>query len=81
MSADDQSDAGSGEKTVTKTRSFKAEGLQTARPIVSAIGASWEDFFDAAGIDLPERDQPEPQEREVSFGNPDLKDDKVVTRV
>lgn len=35
----------------------------TRRVIVPA-NAVWDDFFAAKGVDLPERDQPVPQERE-----------------
>jgi antitoxin VapB len=34
------------------------------RVIVPADGV-WDDFFDAPGLDFPEREQPSPQEREA----------------
>ncbi len=34
------------------------------RRIVSPSDSLWDDFFDAAGIDLPPREQPEMQRRE-----------------
>ena len=51
-----------------------------ARVIVSPVGASWDDYFDSPGIDLPERDQPEPQEREALFGDPDPRVDQMAAR-
>lgn len=33
------------------------------RRILAPADAAWDDFFDSAGIDLPERDQPVTQER------------------
>ena len=33
--------------------------------VISPAGATWDDFFDAPGIDLGERVQPEPQDREL----------------
>ena len=35
-----------------------------ARRIIMPSNAVWDDFFDAPGIDLPERQQPEAQQRE-----------------
>ena len=35
------------------------------RRIIVPAEAAWDDFFDAPGIDLGERDQPEPQVREA----------------
>ena len=35
-----------------------------ARRILAPVDASWDDFFDAPGIDLPEREQPEPRGRD-----------------
>lgn len=35
-----------------------------ARRVIVPANAVWDDFFAAAGADLPERDQPETQERE-----------------
>lgn len=35
-----------------------------ARRIIVPATAIWDDFFDAAGIDLPEREQPAMQDRE-----------------
>lgn len=35
-----------------------------ARRIIVPCGAVWDDFFDARGVDLPERDQPRMQSRE-----------------
>jgi antitoxin VapB len=34
------------------------------RRVIIPADRSWDDFFDAPGIDLGERDQPESQERE-----------------
>jgi antitoxin VapB len=34
------------------------------RRVIVPADAVWDDFFDAPGIDLPERDQPLPQARE-----------------
>lgn len=34
------------------------------RRIIAPAGAAWDDFFDAPGIDLAERNQPVIQERE-----------------
>ena len=34
------------------------------RRLIVPADASWDDFFDAAGVDLGERDQPEPQSRD-----------------
>lgn len=34
------------------------------RRVIVPADAVWDDFFEAPGIDLGERDQPEPQERE-----------------
>ncbi|MDQ8755378.1 type II toxin-antitoxin system VapB family antitoxin [Sphingosinicella sp. LHD-64] len=36
---------------------------QGKRRIIVPANSTWDDFFDAPGIDLPERDQPEAQER------------------
>ena len=36
------------------------------RRIIAPADASWDDFFDAPGIDLGEREQPAVQEREDS---------------
>lgn len=33
--------------------------------LVLPAGSVWDDFFEAAGIELPERDQPSVQERET----------------
>lgn len=35
-----------------------------ARRVIVPADAVWDDFFDAAGIDLPERLQPDPQSRD-----------------
>lgn len=35
-----------------------------ARRVIVPADAVWDDFFDAPGIDIPERDQPAAQERE-----------------
>jgi len=35
-----------------------------ARRIIVPSTAVWDDFFDAAGVDFPDRDQPEMQHRE-----------------
>jgi antitoxin VapB len=35
-----------------------------ARRIIVPATAIWDDFFDASGIDLPEREQPAMQDRE-----------------
>lgn len=37
---------------------------QGKRRIIVPANSVWDDFFEAPGIDLPEREQPEPQERE-----------------
>jgi antitoxin VapB len=34
------------------------------RRVIVPAGTQWDDFFDAPGIDLPPREQPEAQERE-----------------
>jgi antitoxin VapB len=34
------------------------------RRIIVPANAIWDDFFDSPGIELPAREQPEPQERE-----------------
>ena len=34
-----------------------------ARLVITPADAAWDDFFDAPGIDLPERDQPQADER------------------
>ena len=34
------------------------------RRVIVPAGSDWDDFFDAPGIDLGERDQPQPQVRE-----------------
>lgn len=34
------------------------------RRIIVPANSSWDDFFDAPGVDLGERDQPEAQQRE-----------------
>ena len=34
------------------------------RRIIVPANSIWDDFFDAPGVDLPERDQPEAQERD-----------------
>ncbi len=34
------------------------------RRILAPAGGGWDDFFDAPGIDLPDREQPKPQLRE-----------------
>ncbi len=34
------------------------------RRVIAPADAVWDDFFDAPGVDLPDRDQPEAQERE-----------------
>jgi antitoxin VapB len=36
-----------------------------ARRVIVPAGATWDDFFDAPGIDLGERDQPKAQTREA----------------
>jgi antitoxin VapB len=36
-----------------------------ARRVIVPTNASWDDFFDAAGIDIGERDQPEAQARDA----------------
>jgi len=36
-----------------------------ARRVIVPSNAVWDDFFDAPGIDLPERDQPALQDREA----------------
>jgi antitoxin VapB len=35
------------------------------RRVIVPANAVWDDFFDAPGIDLPERDQPPAQERDA----------------
>ncbi|HEY1448389.1 MAG TPA: type II toxin-antitoxin system VapB family antitoxin [Caulobacteraceae bacterium] len=35
-----------------------------ARRVIAPADAAWDDFFDAPGIDLSERDQPPVQERD-----------------
>lgn len=35
------------------------------RRVIVPAGGMWDDFFDAPGIDLPDRDQPKQQEREA----------------
>jgi antitoxin VapB len=37
---------------------------QGKRRIIVPADSVWDDFFDAPGVDLPERDQPEAQERD-----------------
>ncbi len=37
---------------------------QGKRRIIVPANSVWDDFFDSPGVDLPERDQPEAQERE-----------------
>ena len=37
---------------------------QGARRLVVPANAVWDDFFEAPGIELPSREQPEPQARE-----------------
>lgn len=37
---------------------------QGKRRIIVPANSIWDDFFDSPGLDLPERDQPETQERE-----------------
>jgi antitoxin VapB len=34
------------------------------RRIIVRVDALWDDFFDAPGVDLDDRDQPKPQDRE-----------------
>ena len=34
------------------------------RLVIAPSNAVWDDFFDSRGIDLPQRDQPAPQDRE-----------------
>lgn len=34
------------------------------RRVIVPADASWDDFFEAEGVDLGDRDQPEPQSRE-----------------
>ena len=34
------------------------------RRVIVPAGAVWDDFFAASGIDLPDRDQPQPQQRD-----------------
>jgi antitoxin VapB len=34
------------------------------RRVIAPANAVWDDFFDAPGIDLPPRDQPQTQERD-----------------
>ncbi|MGO9743888.1 MAG: type II toxin-antitoxin system VapB family antitoxin [Roseiarcus sp.] len=34
------------------------------RRILAPAGGEWDDFFDAPGIELPDREQPKPQLRE-----------------
>ena len=46
-----------GVKAVTVLRDGK-------RRVIVPAGSDWDDFFDAPGIDLGERDQPQPQVRE-----------------
>lgn len=46
-----------GVRTVTVVRDGK-------RRIVTPADAAWDDFFDAPGIDLVDRDQPAAQDRE-----------------
>lgn len=36
-----------------------------ARRVIVPADASWDDFFDAPGVDLPDRDQPPMQVRET----------------
>ena len=36
-----------------------------ARRVIAPADAAWDDFFAAPGIDLPEREQPEAQDREA----------------
>jgi len=36
-----------------------------ARRVIVPANALWDDFFAVAGIDLDEREQPEPQQREA----------------
>ncbi len=36
-----------------------------ARRVIVPANASWDDFFDAPGIDIGERDQPEAQARDA----------------
>jgi antitoxin VapB len=35
-----------------------------ARRVITPANAAWDDFFDAPGIDLPEREQPHVDQRE-----------------
>ena len=35
------------------------------RRIIVPANAAWDDFFDSPGIELPDREQPEAQEREA----------------
>jgi antitoxin VapB len=35
-----------------------------SRRVIVPADASWDDFFDAPGIDLPDREQPRAEERE-----------------
>jgi len=35
-----------------------------ARRVIAPADASWDDFFDAPGVDMPAREQPEAQRRE-----------------
>lgn len=46
-----------GVRTVTVLREGK-------RRVIVPADAGWDDFFDAPGIDLGEREQPAPQERD-----------------
>lgn len=46
-----------GVKDVTVVRDGK-------RRVIVPADSGWDDFFDAPGVDLPEREQPSPQGRE-----------------
>jgi antitoxin VapB len=46
-----------GVRTVTVLREGK-------RRVITPSDCGWDDFFEAAGVDLGERDQPEAQQRE-----------------
>jgi antitoxin VapB len=46
-----------GVRTVTVLREGK-------RRVIAPSDCGWDDFFEAAGVDLGERDQPEAQQRE-----------------
>lgn len=45
---------------VPEVRIFRDEAQQ----VIAPADALWDDFFDAPGVDMPAREQPEPQARE-----------------